>query len=292
MTKVRVLNRLMIMLTLVALPVLSGTATAAAPVWTGTGCTDPAQGIGVNAPMASWVWTGETLYFQPGGALSQYSTSALPIAFPTGNYPWVPGVDETAPLLWYAQHVPGGAATLGAVFASCQAYTPDLLQTMQAEHFAPSDVGGVNPVGITAPATTTSTQQTQPTPAPNPTPPTTQTHSAQPSGSPQTTSQSGSPTAPQYPTSVTSQPTLTAQQIANIVQRDRQLIAAQGGGQGQISGSGTGTGSGGRSTSWWSAMYGHLYGARYRVAAVAAVIALLIGGIVWWRRPPRRRPEW
>lgn len=285
-------------LSLLALPAFGGAAAAASPAWTGTGCTDPALGVGIDAPMESWVWTGETLWFQPGGQYAGYSESARPVAFPPGNYPWAPGVDDPAPLLWYATHVPGGKAVLGSVFATCQGYTPQLITAMNATGFAPSEVGGVNPTGVSAPATTT--QQTQPAPSPAPIPPTPQTHSTQPSPQTQPSQQqSTTPVTappPQYPPVLTSPaPQLSAQQIANIIQRDRQLIAAEGGqGSQQGLGSGATTSDGGHSRAWWVALYRYLYRARYLVAAVAAVAILVVVGIVWRRRRTRRHrwPQW
>ena len=282
---------LMFVLPLLLITTWALPASAAGPTWTGVGCTDPALGVGIDAPMESWVWTGETLYFQPGGQYAGYSESARPIAFPPGNYPWTPGVDNPAPLLWYATHVPGGEAVLGSVFATCQGYTPQLIAAMTAAGFAPSEVGGVNPTGVTAPASTT--QQTPPAPVP-------QTHSTQPSPQTQPSQQQSTTpvttSPPQYPPVLTSPaPQLSAQQIANIIQHDRQLIAAEGGqGSQRGSGGGSSTGDGGHSRAWWAVLWCHVYRARYLVATVVAVAALVIGGIIWWRRRTRRHrwPQW
>lgn len=138
-------------------------------------------------PMTSWVWAGPPQFPEPE-VVFNFSGSFVPFPFPAGNQNGAPsqgyatidqgwgGFDNPAPLLWYAQHV--NATWLGqSMFPAGVKYSPQLIAAMNAEHFAPSMVGGVNPPGIT-------TSSTAPSPAPAPAP--------SPSPAPSAPSSSGS----------------------------------------------------------------------------------------------------
>ena len=108
--------------------------------------TSPAVGM---PPLTEWVFNGSNI--DPG---VDFDYSGNVVVFPIAtnvssvDAHWN-GIDNPAPLLWYAKHV--GPTWLGqSMMPQGVKYSPALIATMNAEGFAPSMVGGYNPPGITA----------------------------------------------------------------------------------------------------------------------------------------------
>lgn len=172
----------------------------ASPAWAAT---SPATG---EPPMIAWYWGGN------GGITVDYSGSF--VGFPFSQVPsssvmatWG-GIDNPAPLLWYAQHV--NKTWLGFTLFGGK-YTATLIAKMKAQDFAPSMVGGINPPGMSGGTSPTSTQSSAAPTSPIPAP----THSTTPSQpvrppvshtvAPKPT-HSATPTHAIVPTSSTTQP--------------------------------------------------------------------------------------
>lgn len=239
--------------------------------------------IAVLPDIAGWFWVSSP---QPEVVVYPVETGALTYAidgFPNQSYPssWS-GLDNPAPLIWLVRHYPTYAAAFANLFSSCEVYSPSLVQRMNADHFAPSMVGGVNPPGVTA-TTAPSPEQQQPTPTPQPSPSPQPTPAPQPSPSPSPQSPTASPTPPEPP-SLTPPPYVSVQRIQEIWHQDEQLVAQGGeqhGGQGNGAGSGSGVGRG-----------HHRHPLPIREYAAAAAVILIAVSVVWWRRRATRRHRW
>ena len=170
--------------------------------------TSPATAL---PPMTAWYWGGN------GGITVDYSGSF--VGFPFSQVPsssvmasWG-GVDNPAPLLWYAQHV--NKTWLGFTLFGGK-YTATLITKMKAATFVPSMVGGINSPGMSGGTSPTSTPSSVAPTSPSPAP----THSTTPSQSVQpivshtvvaTPTHSVTPTHTSVPTSST---TTTAKPVA------------------------------------------------------------------------------
>ncbi len=157
---------------------------------------NPYTGLG---PMVAWVWN-DGLTFDFSGSQDGLPFPAVPTAL-AQQWSQDP-IDNPAPLEWYYQHV--SSTDLGnSVFGAGVQYSAALIRKMQAENFAPSMVGGVNPSGMTSgttstpPSTSSGTTTTTPNTSPSPTP----THSTAPVAS--TTPTVSHSTAPATATSAT-----------------------------------------------------------------------------------------
>lgn len=129
---------------------IGGTALAAS---------SPAAG---EPPLVAWIWSNSA-----DEVAFDYSGNSIPFPFPAVSAAtsahWG-GLDNPAPLLWYAQHVDhNNLATMvkdvGQMFAG--KYSAALMTKMKAEHFNPMMVGGIGfpPVSHSDP---TSSQPTKP----------------------------------------------------------------------------------------------------------------------------------
>ena len=185
----------------------------------------------LNAPMASWVWTGQALYVVPEG---ESGSNAINVPMPSGvTYPasWMSQpLDNPAPLEWlYANGSKYGIPTsnLADLFGSCTSYTPALVTKMTSEGFSPSMVGGVNPAGM---STTTSgtTKPTQPTSPSQPTTKPTTPSGVTPTsgGSTSTSSTSPSPTQPAAPPVTAPSPTAW-QRYLTVLKSDQSIVTAE-----------------------------------------------------------------
>lgn len=144
-------------------------ASAIALVGAGSGsvfaASSPAAG---EPPMVAWVWSPPAAQGGSDGITFDYGGNMVGFPFPTvssGTSANWGGLDNPAPLLWYATHVDHNnprqmSNDLGQMFATGVQYSASLIQKMNDEHFAPSMVGGINPSGIT-----TDTTPSSPSPA-------------------------------------------------------------------------------------------------------------------------------
>ena len=216
---------------------LGAVAVAPATASAASGSCSPA----LNSPIKGWAWFASP---QPGITFISDADTQFGFGdFPAGvSYPasWsADPINNPAPLLWLAQHVPSDANAFAQIFSSCQSYDPALIQTMNADHFAPSMVGGANPAGITTVSTTTTSPTQSTSPPTQTTKPKTSTTNPTPPVQPTSTSTTSKTNpAPQYPPVVTS-PTATGggsvashvKQIQAILARDQQSVVADGPGK-------------------------------------------------------------
>lgn len=120
------------------------------------------------------------------------------------------GIDNPAPLLWYAQHV---NKTWAGWVNFAGKYSPALVTKMETEHFAPQMVGGINPAGVTSPTSTpSSVAPTSPSPAP--THSTTPSQSVQPIVSHTVVAKPTHSVSPTHTSVLTSSTTTTAKPVA------------------------------------------------------------------------------
>jgi len=101
--------------------------------------------------LEAWVFIPASLQvnFEDSGGWGAYALQ-FPASVASIDQSWG-GFDNPAPLLWYVQHTPGSSTQIYLLFGPCMTYSPALTQAMQTNHFAPSEIGGVNPPGLTAP---------------------------------------------------------------------------------------------------------------------------------------------
>jgi len=111
-------------------------------------CT-PAMGHAVMG----WVWTapqndvpGEVTFTSITG--EQFAIGPYPTSVNAVDQYWQL-LNDTAPIVWFAKNVPGAYANIEELFTGCQAWSSQAIAAMNAQHFAPSQIGGVNPPGIT-----------------------------------------------------------------------------------------------------------------------------------------------
>ena len=172
----------------------------ASPAFAAGQPTNPYTGLG---PMVAWVWNGSNsdpvIMFDFNGQAEGFPINRVIASSVSRN--WT-GIDNPAPLNWYYNNV--SKTDLGnSVFGAGVPYSTTLISKMQAENFAPSMVGGVNPSGMTSgttstpPSTSSGTTTTTPKTSPSPTP----THSTAPVAS--TTPTVSHSTAPATTTDVT-----------------------------------------------------------------------------------------
>lgn len=127
----------------VAIAIAPTTAAAA-------GSCSPAMGHSV----LRWVWAPPAGGV-PGAVIFSSVTGEV---FEIGPYPtsvnavdqkWTL-IDDTAPIVWFAKNVPGAYTVIDQLFTGCQPWSSQAVAAMNAQHFAPSQIGGVNPPGITS----------------------------------------------------------------------------------------------------------------------------------------------
>ncbi len=117
----------------------------------------------IGSAIEWWMWTppangapGEVTF---GGSAGSAAIGPYPASVSEVDHTWGQ-IDDVAPILWYAKNVPGSAAQLVEIFSGCQQWSSQMVASMNAQKFAPSQVGGVNPPGITSAGGSTGTAGT------------------------------------------------------------------------------------------------------------------------------------
>lgn len=145
---------------------------AAAPV--AGAASNPAAGW----TLTEWVFMGPPQFYQsevvfvyqgPNGTVQETlpfpehnATGTPPQGYAAIDQTWG-GPDNPAALKWYATAV-GTEAFSSTFMGPGVLYAPSLVQTMNAEGFKPSDVGGLNPPGVTVSPTPAPVVSASPTP--------------------------------------------------------------------------------------------------------------------------------
>ena len=179
-----------------------------------------------SGTLEAWLYVhGQGVEFEDsGGWGAYYLTFNVPSSIDKN---WG-GIDNPAPLLWYYQHTPGSNTQFYVMFGPCVPYSPQLIQAMKADHFAPSMVSGYNPPGLTAPAPTSPsiTPVTSKNPT-NPTNPTTPKTTTTPT-TPKTTTTQTNHVTPAAPTTVTTNPATSSSTVPGPVVPKTEIIPPVG----------------------------------------------------------------
>ena len=188
---------------------------------------------GPGGAILGWTWSppangvpGEVAFTSVGGGV--FSIGPYPASVNKVDQNWKT-VDDTAPLLWgYKSGVTGIVGDINELFTACQQWSPQAVATMNAQGFAPSMIGGVNPPGITASVQTTPqpTQTSTSQPNTGPAPFSGQTvNTGGVTSTPKASNGTGTP-QPQEPPHVTSPPKGAWQHAQQVLKQDRETLIA------------------------------------------------------------------